>query len=45
MATSSAVCVLVSDIALVYVGDSGPIRFHAQKLIAKVHVASARLTP
>ena len=44
MATSSAVWLLVSDIAVAYGVDSGPIRFHAQKLMAKVQVASARFS-
>jgi len=45
VATSSAVWVLDSDIAVEYLVESGPIRFQAQKLIANVHVASARFLP
>ena len=45
VATSNAVWVLVRDIALLYVADNGPMRFHAQKLMAKVHVANARFVP
>src|SRR6478609_11420996 len=45
VATSNAVCVLDSDMAPAYGVDSGPIRFQAQKLIAKVQVARARFRP
>ena len=45
VATSSAVCELDRSIAVAYGVDSGAIRFQAQKLIAKVHVARARFRP